>query len=241
MKPFMITIPEPCYENWNTMTPVEKGRYCSSCATAVMDFSVMTDEQIQSYLSKAGVNVCGHFAVSQVNRSIETPATKGGLFKHLWKLLLPGFFFAPKAFAQKTTAQDLKDKHPLIRTNPKPMILGKVAMHLIPKEKEDSKTDTLITTSYRVKETYAVLNDDVKVAADTAACSLSFGEIEKGEYNAIISGMDGKTVQQSVFYVPDTNYQFLLDLNKNITAGGYLLRITNKAGKLFYNGKIVVE
>ena len=243
MKPFMITIPEPCHENWNAMTPVEKGRFCASCATAVMDFSTMTDAQIQSYLSKSGSNVCGRFEQSQVNRALEVPKKENGLFKHLWKLLLPGFFFAPKAFAQKIPTQEVKGKDPLIRTNPKPMILGKIATHIIPVEKEGKMGDTIITDIFilDIKETYVVVNDAVKLSGGVSSFTLHFGKVEKGEYQATLTDTDGKKVQQSSFYIPGADYDFHVDLDKRIVAGGYLLRVTNAEGKLFYNGKIVAE
>ena len=34
-----ITIPTPCHENWNEMTPNEMGRHCTVCSKTVKDFT----------------------------------------------------------------------------------------------------------------------------------------------------------------------------------------------------------
>lgn len=57
-----ISIPEPCHENWNEMTPTERGAFCKLCAKDVVDFTKMTDDEVQYYLlNKAGEKVCGKF------------------------------------------------------------------------------------------------------------------------------------------------------------------------------------
>jgi hypothetical protein len=342
MKPVMITIPELCHENWNNMTPAEQGRYCAVCSKEVMDFTKMNDEQMHAYLNKATDKVCGRFGTSQINRELIIPKKENGLFRHLWKLLLPGFFFAPKAFAQKTLPQGLQGKDSVVDYTHKRLVLGMVVkgVGIIPQEKgtkiisgkitdkrdgsaiigaiikiDDSvscstdlegkfmlritkdklngtikivaigyesqelkmkkileKGEQLIEMQLQravtgefvvvhtrpkkqkkelpkkevsVSEKYVVLNDKVKIypnpVANGSTCSLQFNEVDKGEYAAILTNIDGRTVQQTSFTVPDKNYLFHLDLDKQVSAGAYLLRIVNKDGKLFYNGKIVVE
>jgi hypothetical protein len=65
--------------------------------------------------------------------------------------------------------------------------------------------------------------------------------VQKGEYTAVITDENGIEVQRNTFVVPDENYFFQLSLQQNIGAGAYLLRISDKNGQLFYNGKIVAE
>ncbi|SDG44017.1 carboxypeptidase-like regulatory domain-containing protein [Chitinophaga filiformis] len=73
-QPFMISIPTPCHESWQNMTPADKGRFCQSCQKIVTDFSGMSDQQIISYLKTRQGNVCGRFDTEQLNREISMPA-----------------------------------------------------------------------------------------------------------------------------------------------------------------------
>ncbi|TNE81531.1 MAG: hypothetical protein EP332_03825 [Bacteroidetes bacterium] len=62
-----FTIPNPCSEDWQAMTPNALGRHCDSCAKTVVDFTQMTDAEIQSYFTKSqGQRLCGRFKSSQL-------------------------------------------------------------------------------------------------------------------------------------------------------------------------------
>ncbi|MFI1744146.1 carboxypeptidase-like regulatory domain-containing protein [Thalassobellus sediminis] len=68
-KVITIDIPKPCHEDWNTMTPEEKGRHCAVCKKTVYDFTSKTDEQIVQTFTKNG-NVCGRFKNTQLKRDL---------------------------------------------------------------------------------------------------------------------------------------------------------------------------
>jgi len=62
-----FSIPNPCHENWNAMTPDGQGRFCSFCAKTVVDFTAMNDTEIIVYLkNKKDDNVCGRFTADQL-------------------------------------------------------------------------------------------------------------------------------------------------------------------------------
>ncbi|MDV7699212.1 hypothetical protein N6B72_20015 [Chryseobacterium soli] len=65
-----ITIPKPCHENWDMMTPEEKGRFCSVCSTTVRDFTLASDQEIIEVLSHSSKDICGNFYESQLNRHL---------------------------------------------------------------------------------------------------------------------------------------------------------------------------
>ncbi|WP_298903891.1 hypothetical protein [uncultured Psychroserpens sp.] len=64
-----VSIPEPCHEDWNQMTPNEKGRHCISCHKTVTDFTASTDEQIVKTL-QSETNLCGRFKPTQLQRKL---------------------------------------------------------------------------------------------------------------------------------------------------------------------------
>lgn len=73
----LISIPEPCHENWNDMSITDKGRFCSSCSKVVVDFTNRSKASIlQEYLNSDpnGEKLCGVFKNSQldeINRDFE--------------------------------------------------------------------------------------------------------------------------------------------------------------------------
>ncbi|KFE97893.1 TonB-dependent receptor plug domain-containing protein [Chryseobacterium luteum] len=66
-----ITIPKPCHENWETMSPDAKGRFCSACSRTVRDFTIASDEEIIDLFADSSENICGKFHESQLNRNLQ--------------------------------------------------------------------------------------------------------------------------------------------------------------------------
>ncbi len=66
-----ITIPKPCHENWELMTPQEKGRFCSVCSKTVRDFTTASDREIAEVFSTSEEAICGNFYESQLNRNLQ--------------------------------------------------------------------------------------------------------------------------------------------------------------------------
>ncbi|MBL4656452.1 MAG: T9SS type A sorting domain-containing protein [Flavobacteriales bacterium] len=62
----IVKIATPCHEKWSDMSPTEKGKFCSSCAKEVVDFTSNTNEEIASHLKKAEGSVCGRLYSNQV-------------------------------------------------------------------------------------------------------------------------------------------------------------------------------
>ncbi len=65
-----IIIPAPCHENWDSMTPDEKGRFCSVCSKTVRDFRNAPDEEIIDAFSGSSENICGNFNETQLERDL---------------------------------------------------------------------------------------------------------------------------------------------------------------------------
>ncbi|MBA2612672.1 MAG: hypothetical protein H0U95_11910 [Bacteroidetes bacterium] len=64
-----LSINEPCHENWDKMSPNDKGAFCLSCQKNVVDFSSKTITQIKDFFRKKPEteSVCGRFEQDQLN------------------------------------------------------------------------------------------------------------------------------------------------------------------------------
>lgn len=87
----IITIPEPCHEDWNKMLPDEKGlpagqagKFCNSCNKSVFDFSNKSDGEIKDILmANKDQKVCGHFKKTQINRPLNITIDLNNLPKNM--------------------------------------------------------------------------------------------------------------------------------------------------------------
>lgn len=63
-----FSVPKPCHEDWNAMTPSQKGRFCSACSKTVVDFTNLDNTEVQEYLSEnKGSRICGRFTSEQLS------------------------------------------------------------------------------------------------------------------------------------------------------------------------------
>lgn len=100
-KKIQLTIPTPCHENWEAMTPVDKGRFCAACQKQVMDFSNMNDRQVVEFFKKPSTgSVCGRFMPNQLQRDMEIPVKRIPWVKYFFQFAIPAFFVSTKARAQ---------------------------------------------------------------------------------------------------------------------------------------------
>ncbi|MBC9910580.1 carboxypeptidase-like regulatory domain-containing protein [Chitinophaga varians] len=68
--PLVVSMPQPCQQPWEDMTPDARGRFCGSCQKSVIDFSILSDSQIVALLSDTSQKYCGRFKKSQLDRLI---------------------------------------------------------------------------------------------------------------------------------------------------------------------------
>lgn len=102
-KKLQLSIPKPCHENWDAMTPVQQGKFCGSCQKQVVDFSNMSDRQVAEFFKKPSTgSVCGRFMTDQLDRDIDIPKKRIPWFKYFFQFALPAFLVSIKASAQKT-------------------------------------------------------------------------------------------------------------------------------------------
>lgn len=63
-----IVIRKPCHESWQEMDITTGGRYCLLCQKPVIDFSTMTEAELNAILArrKPGERLCGRFRAGQI-------------------------------------------------------------------------------------------------------------------------------------------------------------------------------
>ena len=97
-----LSIPAACHEDWHTMKPGEKGRYCMSCRKNVTDFTNMRDREILEHISRASGNVCGRLHTDQLHRTMTLrKEMRMPWLKYFFRFTLPAFFISAKAEAQE--------------------------------------------------------------------------------------------------------------------------------------------
>ena len=59
-----LKIETPCHEDWTKMSPNKDGRHCGLCDKTVIDFTVMSQEEITNYLTHNNkAQICGRILV----------------------------------------------------------------------------------------------------------------------------------------------------------------------------------
>ena len=101
-----LQIPTPCHEDWNKMSPNQQGRHCESCYKTVVDFEMMTDQQLLNFFAKTNDNICGRFNQNQLNRALQQTKVER---KKGWQWLvasMASFFF----FVSRSNGQAMQGK-----------------------------------------------------------------------------------------------------------------------------------
>ena len=102
-KSIKINIAKPCSENWSTMTPTEKGKFCSKCSKQVFDLTMLKDIEVIELLKespnsicgraeKSKTNICGRMLLNKIDKPIAINSKKfnSKLYKYLTTVFLFG-------------------------------------------------------------------------------------------------------------------------------------------------------
>ena len=104
-KRILISVPQPCSEDWNKMTPQEQGRFCDACQKCVVDFTKYSDEQLLNFFTqKNAKNTCGRFREDQLDRKIFVPPTRSKYYQ--WFISLGFIIFLTNLLGIEAKAQE---------------------------------------------------------------------------------------------------------------------------------------
>src|SRR5579864_5602847 len=93
-KNVQLRIANPCSENWDRMRPEEQGRFCSSCQKTVVDFTLMSDQEVLHWFASPRAGVCGRLLEGQLNRWLVAPPARKNGWLGLWRYLVAGLLMS---------------------------------------------------------------------------------------------------------------------------------------------------
>lgn len=108
----MITIPKPCHEDWEKMSPKEQGRHCEVCSKVVIDFSDKTEEEIYSFFREnSGKKVCGNFRNDQLTAESPRPFFPSAKKQNRYRVFMAALVFVFGGFLfSSCSLNDLNDR-----------------------------------------------------------------------------------------------------------------------------------
>jgi hypothetical protein len=116
----VISIPKPCAESWDAMTPTAAGRQCGRCQTEVVDFTRMSQAEILAFMAgRKGQRVCAFMAAPTV-----VPLhPKRWIGPRQWLLALAAFLSGQHVSAVALPPKPLLIEHSLVGQNPSQAII----------------------------------------------------------------------------------------------------------------------
>lgn len=197
-----IHIPKSCHEYWDAMTPEAKGRFCGGCAKVVVDFSVMTDNEVLNYLNKNTGSTCGRFTSNQLKRAlVETQLQPKRNWKY-WLASITSLFVMLK----QSNGQNLTNTNKLIGDTTivlndfKDVVVGKVAI----KPSERKLVGTVVDEHDKPMLGASVIIKDSKNGVATDADGRFLLKVNKDKVNIVVS------------FVGYTTKEFVADVNGEI-------------------------
>ena len=113
MKTYNLTINTPCSEKWENFSLTAKGGFCGSCNETVVDFTAMSDTEINQFFNARPTHTCGRFRSQQMKSYQQRPPLK---LNTGMSLLKAGLICLTLALMQKPAAAQTTDAPSNART-----------------------------------------------------------------------------------------------------------------------------
>ncbi len=107
-KKYKLVLTNPCKENWDKMMPLSNGRFCDSCSKSVVDYTNMSEKEINERMRNPESNMCGRFRKEQLDKVYTLQpkiqlSVQRRFFQYILTFLLGSKVFSNKAVAQSDT------------------------------------------------------------------------------------------------------------------------------------------
>lgn len=230
-----LAIPQPCHENWDKMTPADKGRFCGACQTQVVDFSTMTDLELVQFFKKPilsqskGGSVCGRFMAAQLHRDIEIPKKRTPWLRYFFQIALPALFISKATAQAKTGKEDMSktDTTKKIKVTNDNRVMGLVLPTIFNGRADTAIIETPITKSRVIKG--RVTDEKGTAIAFASITETATGNVimtnEKGEFLLTIKNSLGNLLVSSAGYeakkvsLSETGDETIIQLGTNSEEG----------------------
>jgi hypothetical protein len=73
---YIVSIPEPCHEKWDEMTPTKQGRFCDVCETEIYDFTQISNRELVNKLKK-NEHICARYRKDQLDVDLYANSNTG--------------------------------------------------------------------------------------------------------------------------------------------------------------------
>ena len=264
MKRLNLSIPTPCHENWDAMTPQQQGRFCGSCQKTVVDFTKMTDQQVLNYFSEMhGGNTCGKFSVEQLDRDMVLQNKKSiPWFKYFLNIMIPAMI-ASKSYSQgrvykKAEVICASPKAAVDTTDLKTVkIVNGSAIEVNNLSQNLTLGEVIVVGYMRPKVKPNVYHQFKQVFTDTLralavklypnpirlgnSIQIEYNTKQSGNYEIAIADMNGIIVQSNKFTTKTSLLQEDFPLNGITIPGTYLMTMMNDKGQKIWKKKIIVQ
>jgi hypothetical protein len=265
-KNLQIRVPQPCGKNWDDMLPSAGGRHCSSCVKTVVDFTLMSDQEVLSWLTNANRKVCGRFSADQLDRNLLPAPERKRRVWNIWNFVLAGLLVSSKVPAQTkiiVTPVSQHDKRllgeplavvkiPVQADTPKYTVLPPVVVTAYGQSGRTVlmgavSTVRVITLTDLLKDTLAFIGFPKKEltlypnpASRGTAVRLSCPPDLLGEYKLELFNSNGALLQERSVEWRDKSQTESLNLPASLSAGVYIVKMSPAGTGKVVTRKLVV-
>ncbi|MEP7254471.1 MAG: carboxypeptidase-like regulatory domain-containing protein [Ferruginibacter sp.] len=169
MQKLQLSIPEPCHENWQQMTPTEQGRFCNACAKEVVDLSMMTDTEVLNYFTTlTHEKICGRALPTQLDRAISRPKEPKKRLFWYWNYIVLFFMVFSKSNHVKAQTKGEVVTIPIKAKDSTEIIAGYVGVkrvavkNIISGKIMDENANPLAFASIRIKNSKTGVSADAE-------------------------------------------------------------------------------
>lgn len=226
-----LKIKEPCNQDWNNMTILDKSKFCDKCQKNVIDFTRYDRRQILNFLND-NEKVCGRLEKTQLKENFLSDNNKNSSIPKLALLISLGSILG---FSEPVNAKTKNNKTEIVEINKWKSIL--------PKKESDSITIEGIVFDPDSLELPGVniFLKNTQIATQTdfdGKFSLTIPVDKLTEENYLIFSFVGFETQEYRFYKKNRYINIRMDLDTVIMGEVVIIRRNNlfhKVGHYFSN------